>query len=108
MSLEQRVDRIEDTILVMKDLLVSHDERLEDYFRAMNEFREEFQFKMNAVIDAQLKNETEIADLKDSMTEVRGSITELKESIIELRKSTTDLKEASQSQLNRIERLENG
>jgi methyl-accepting chemotaxis protein len=94
MSLEQRVDRIEDTILVMKDLLVSHNERLGDYFRAMNEFREEFQFKMNAVINAQLKNETEIAELKDS--------------IIELRKSTTELKEASQSQLHRIERLENG
>ncbi len=100
MSIEQRVDRVEEAISVMKTLIVNHDERLEDYFEALNKERQEreqsrkdFEFKMNAVIDAQLKNETDIAKLK--------------ESIIELRESTTNLKEASQSQLNRIENLEN-
>ncbi len=99
MGIEQRVDMVEDAISIMKTLLVSHDERLEDYFKALNEFREEFQFKMNAVVDAQIKNEVEI-------TEVKESIIEVKESIIELRKSTTELRIASQFQLKRIENLE--
>jgi hypothetical protein len=52
---------------------------LEDYYKALRESREDFNFKMNALIDAQIKNEAEIGELK----------------------------EASGSQLNRIERLEN-
>ncbi|HXG83542.1 MAG TPA: hypothetical protein VNI84_05880 [Pyrinomonadaceae bacterium] len=50
----------------MKDLLVSHNERLEDYFTALNkervereESRRDFDFKMNALISAQLQNESE-------------------------------------------------
>lgn len=90
MSLEERVTKIEEAILLMKDLLVSHDQRLEDYFHALRESRddfnstlresrEDFNFKMNALIDAQIKNEAAIRELK----------------------------EASRSQLNRIEKLEN-
>jgi hypothetical protein len=90
MGLEERVNKIEEAILIMKNLLVNHDERLEDYYKALRESREEFElnlresredfnFKMNALIDAQIKNEAEIGELK----------------------------EASRSQLNRIERLEN-
>jgi hypothetical protein len=90
MGLEEKVAKIEEAVLIMKDLLVSHDERLEDYFKALQESRkdfefkintlgEDFDFKMNALIDAQLKNEVEIAELK----------------------------EASKLQLSRIEKLEN-
>lgn len=90
MNLEERVTKIEEAILIMKNLLVNHDERLEDYFRSLRESREEFKsslresredfnFKMNAVVDAQIKNEAEIGELK----------------------------EASRLQLNRIEKLEN-
>lgn len=79
MGLEERVNKIEEAILIMKNLLVNHDERLEDYYKALRESREDFNFKMNALIDAQIKNEAEIGELK----------------------------EASRSQLNRIERLEN-
>lgn len=107
MKIEERVDKVEEAISIMKSLLVNHDERLEDYFKALNEFREDFQFKMNALVDAQIKNESEIAGVKESVVEVKESLIEVKESIIELRKSTTELKEASQSQLNRIENLEN-
>ena len=45
---------VEEAILIMKDLLVSHDERLEKYFYAMNESRQDFDFKMNSLIDAQI------------------------------------------------------
>jgi hypothetical protein len=79
MGLEEKVAKIEEAVLIMKDLLVSHDERLEDYFKALRDSREDFDFKMNALIDAQLKNEVEIAELK----------------------------EASKLQLSRIEKLEN-
>ena len=52
MSLEDRVNRIAEAILIMKDLLVSHDERLEKCFHALNESRQYFDFKMSALIDA--------------------------------------------------------
>ncbi len=93
MSLELRVDRIEEAILIMKELLVSQGGRLDNYYQAMKQSREDFDFKLNALVDAQIRNELEIA--------------EVKEGILELRKSTTDLKESSKSQLTRIEYLEN-
>ncbi len=79
MSLEQRVDKVEEAISIMKTLLVSHDERLENYLKALNQTREDFEFKLNALIDSQIRTEAELIELK----------------------------EASQSQLNRIENLEN-
>ena len=103
MSLDSRVGKIEEAISIMKDLLVSHDERLENYFNALNrerqerldglnqerqereESRRDFDFKLNALIDSQIKTEAEII--------------EIKESIIELR-------QISGSALERIERLE--
>jgi septal ring factor EnvC (AmiA/AmiB activator) len=103
MSLDSRVGKIEEAISIMKDLLVSHDERLENYFNALNrerqerldglnqerqereESRRDFDYKLNALIDSQIKTEAEII--------------EIKESIIELR-------QISGSALERIERLE--
>ncbi|MGC2238290.1 MAG: hypothetical protein WA584_19205 [Pyrinomonadaceae bacterium] len=79
MSDEERFKRIERAIITMQDLVISHDERLEDYFRALRESREDFNFKLNALIDAQIKNEQEIQELK----------------------------EASKSHLQRIENIEN-
>ena len=70
MNLESRVDRIEEAILIMKDLLVSHDERLEKYFNAMHESRQDFDFKMNALIDAQIRNQDEISELKETSKSV--------------------------------------
>lgn len=93
MSLEQRVDKIEEAILIMKNLVVSHENRLDghgqrlddhkqqlnDYYKAMRESREDFEFKLNALIDAQIQNEAGIKELK----------------------------EASKLQLKRIEKIEN-
>jgi len=97
MSLENRMGVVEEAILIMKDLLVSHDERLENYFSALNaernerenalnaersereESRKDFDFKLNALIDAQIRNQDEISELK----------------------------EVSKSILKRVERLEN-
>jgi len=85
---------VEEAILIMKDLLVSHDERLEEYFNALNaerserekalnaerserekalnaersereESRKDFDFKLNALIDAQIRNQDEISELKE-------------------------------------------
>ena len=66
MSLESRVAKIEDAIGIMKDLLVSHNERLEDYFNALNESRRDFEFKINALIDSQIRNQDEISQLKEA------------------------------------------
>jgi hypothetical protein len=79
MSDKERIERVEEAIVIMKNLLVSHNDRLEDYFRALRESREDFNFKLNALIDAQMKNEVGIRELKES----------------------------SQAQLQRIENLEN-
>ena len=86
MSLEKGMDKVEEAVLIMKDLLVSHDERLENYFKVLQESREDFNFKLNALIDAQMRNETGIDKVKESIEK---------------------LSEASQSQLQRIENLEN-
>ncbi len=93
MEIEERVRILEQATITMRDLVISHDERFEDYFRALRESREDFNFKLNALIDAQIRNEADTA--------------ELKESIKELSISSNDLKEAPQSQLQRIEKLEN-
>lgn len=86
MDIEKRVKLIEEATPIMKDLAVSHNERLENFFYALDRERQEreesnkdFNFKLNALIDAQMRNEAGIAELK----------------------------EASQSQLQRIENLEN-
>jgi hypothetical protein len=86
MSLEKKVDRIEEAILIMKDLMLRHEDRLDEFKDAIEierkereESRKDFDFKLNALIDAQIKNEIDIGNLKD----------------------------ASKSQLNRIENLEN-
>ena len=67
MSLAGKVNKIEEAILIMKDLLVSHNDRLDDYYKALEDSREDFEFKMNALIDSQMRNESEIRELKASM-----------------------------------------
>ena len=73
MNIESRVGNIEKAIEIMKNLLVSHDERLENYFDALNrerqereESRRDFDFKLNALIDAQIRNQDEISQLKEA------------------------------------------
>ncbi len=93
MENEERFKKIEEAILLMKELVVrhedridGHDKKLSDFYKAMEVSREDFNFKLNALIDAQIRNETDIA---------------------ELRVSSKELNEASKSQLKRIENLEN-
>lgn len=113
-KIEKRVDRgenrtelIEQAILQMKNLVIRHEERLDDFSESIRESREEFNFKINAVIDLQLENEVGTRELRESIKELRVSTKELKESTKELKESTTQLRRASQSQLTRIEKLEN-
>ena len=86
MSDEERIQRVEEAVLTTKDLLLRDEERLDDhneklraFYKAMEDSLEDFNFKLNALIDAQIRNESDIAKLKD----------------------------ASESQLKRIEKLEN-
>ncbi len=92
MELEERVKTLEQATIMMRDLVISHDERLENFLYALDRERQEreesnkdFNFKLNALIDAQIRNESEIERVKDSIEK---------------------LSEASQSQLKRIEKLE--
>jgi hypothetical protein len=85
MELEERVNILEQATITMRDLVISHDERLEDYFRALRESREDFNFKLNALIDAQMRNESELDRVKEAIEK---------------------LSEASHLQLKRIENLE--
>ncbi len=77
MSLEKRVSVVEEAILIMKDILLNHDERLEDYFNALNterkereESRKDFEFKLNALIDAQIRTQDEISELNETSKSV--------------------------------------
>ena len=85
MNVEDRVNRMEDVIVLLKDLIVRHEERLDTFDVDFERSRRDFDFKMNALIDAQLKNE---------------------ESIGELQKSIGELRDESRSQVKRIEKLE--
>ena len=98
------METVEETILIMKDLLVSQE--LDNFYAALDrerlereESRRDFEFKMNVLISAQMNNEAEIAELKESTTKLKESTTKLKE-------SSTQLRRASESQLNRIKKLE--
>ena len=73
MSLENRVDKIEVAILIMKDLPVSHNDRLDDYYLALEnerreceESRKDFEFKLNALINSQMRTESELIELKEA------------------------------------------
>ncbi len=86
MDVENRVKLIEEAIVIMKNLIIRHDERLDKSKEERKASNEDFNFKMNALIDSQIRNETEFSAVKDS--------------IIELRK-------LSESNIKRIENLEN-
>ncbi len=93
MENEERFRRIEEATLMMKDLIVRHEDRLDNQQESLSNHylflekereereasRRDFEFKLNALIDAQMQNEIGIRQLK----------------------------EASQSHLQRIEKLEN-
>lgn len=100
---ENRTKMIEQAILQMKDLVIRHEERLDDFSQTIRESREDFNFKLNAAIDLQMENEV---GLRETRKELKESINELRESIGELKESTTELRRASESQLTRIEKLE--
>lgn len=47
MGLEERMTKIDEAILIMKDLLARHDDqRMEDHYRPLQESREDFEFKL--------------------------------------------------------------
>jgi hypothetical protein len=92
MNTEERVKLIEEAIIIMKNLVLRHGERLDTFDEDLRRSREDFDFKMNAVIDAQVKNETEILEMKSGISDLRSGVSELKD--------------ASHSQLSPIERLE--
>ncbi|MEJ7846871.1 MAG: hypothetical protein WKF92_02155 [Pyrinomonadaceae bacterium] len=90
---ETRTKLLEQAILQMKELVIRHEERLDDSAKLIQDSREDFDFKMNAMIQAQRENEAGIREL-------RGASEKEWEAIKELRR-------ASEFQLNRIEILEN-
>ncbi len=60
----KKVDKIEEVILMVKDLVLSHEERLDqhhqnldDFYKAMDESRKDFDFKINALIDLEIRKE---------------------------------------------------
>jgi len=85
METEERLKQIEKAVLLMQELVLSHEDRLDTFRDDMRLAREDFEFKLNALIDAQIKNE---------------------EGFTSLRTSIAELRDESKSQLSRIERLE--
>ena len=113
MEVRERVKLVKEATLIMKDLLVSHNERMDVYHDRIDDFdekfrqsREDFDFKMNALIDSQIRNAAEFELLKVSTSKLEVSTKKLSESTRELRETSRDLKDASRRQLKRIENLE--
>jgi hypothetical protein len=78
METEKRVKLIKEAIRMMKDLIIRHDERLDDFDLKINETRkemlesrEDFNFKLNALIDSQIRTGSVFATVKDSIIELR-------------------------------------
>ena len=78
METEKRVKLIEEAIMMMKDLIIRHDERLDDFDLKINETRkemlesrEDFNFKLNALIDSQIRTGSDPATVKGSIIELR-------------------------------------
>ncbi|MCD9184848.1 MAG: hypothetical protein LUM44_00325 [Pyrinomonadaceae bacterium] len=65
MDVEKRVKLMEEAIMMLKDLIIRHDERLDTFQAEIRESREDFNFKMNALIDSQIRNEAEISQLRE-------------------------------------------
>ena len=92
MSDDERIKRVEEAIVIIKDLIVRYDERIDIFVERLVTFdeemkksREDLEFKINAVVDSQIRNYEQIAKLNIS---------------------TNKLEIASRSQLGRIEKLE--
>ena len=64
MTSEEIVDRIEKAMIVMQEIIVRHDERIDTFDADLKRSRKNFEFKMNALIDAQIKNKTAIEKLR--------------------------------------------
>lgn len=73
MEAENRIKLIEEAIMIMKDLIIRHDERLDNFGEQLRESREDFNFKINALIDSQIRNETDMTEIKESIIELRKS-----------------------------------
>ena len=70
MNDQDKIQKVEEAILVMKDLLFNHYNHFEDYLSALEmngksgKNLANFDFKLNALIDSQIKNEIDIRNLK--------------------------------------------
>ena len=113
MSDEERIKRVEEAIVIMKNLILRYDERMDTFGERLVTFdeemkksREDFEFKMNAVVDAQIRNDEQIAKLNISTSNLEISTSKLEISTSKLEISSRQLEVASRSQLGRIETLE--
>ena len=85
MTDEERFRKLEEAILLMKDLVIRPEQRLDENQIQSKATREDFEFKLNALIDSQIRTESEIIETKEPIIELRN---------------------VSQSYLQRIENLE--
>lgn len=103
MDVEQRVERVEEAILIMKDLTVRFDQRIDG-------FREENQTFRHEVREALTNFRVELRDSRSEFDAKMGLLTDAQTrnevAIAELRESSRELRLASEAQLIRIERLE--
>ncbi|MCU0239655.1 MAG: hypothetical protein MUC29_09450 [Pyrinomonadaceae bacterium] len=71
MSSEKRIDKLEEAILIIKDLVLRHEERLDehnqkmaDFYNAIEASRKDFDFKVNALIDSEIRKEIKLGSLE--------------------------------------------
>jgi wobble nucleotide-excising tRNase len=79
MNLEKKVDKIEEAILIMKDLVLRHEERLDehnqqmsDFYGALEESRKDFDFKINALINSEIRKEFAMTNLEKRIENIEN------------------------------------
>ena len=77
MSLENRVNRIEEAIQIMKICSSATTSGWKITFMHYNESRQDFDLKINALIDSQIRNQDEIGELKEASKSILKRVEKL-------------------------------
>lgn len=108
-KVEKRVQTVEEAIILLKELTISHDDRLESFLFGLEELRagqKETNEKINMLIDAQMRTENNIGELRASQKETDEKINMLIDAQMRTEDKISKLGDAVLSAHQRIDKIE--
>lgn len=104
-QLEQRANKFErndkgfaEAIKALMESSVHHSGMMDDFFRGMNELRAaqaNTDVKLAALVDAQIRAEVELKEMREGMNELRGIVKQMTQAIIQTNKRVDELERTS-------------